>query len=100
MLGPLEPHRRNCARQAYRASLEPLSGNGLALLAVGGFGRRELFPYSDVDILILLDRETRTPLQGDALSEFVRLLWDSGLRLSHSVHTIGECLKSTNTISS
>ncbi len=62
-----------------------------AMLAVGGFGRRELFPYSDVDILILLDRESQTAGLKDTLAEFVRLLWDAGLRLSHSVHTIAEC---------
>jgi len=60
-------------------------------LAVGGFGRRELFPYSDVDILILMDRESQTVELKDALSEFVRQLWDAGLRLSHSVRTIAEC---------
>ena len=61
------------------------------MLAVGGYGRRELFPYSDVDILILIDRESPAAELKDALSEFVRLLWDSGLRLSHSVRTIAEC---------
>ena len=61
------------------------------MLAVGGYGRRELFPYSDIDIMILAERETQTASTKDALSEFVRLLWDSGLRLSHSVRTIAEC---------
>ena len=59
------------------------------MLAVGGFGRRELFPYSDVDILILVDREPQA--LREALAEFVRLLWDAGLRLSHSVRTVAEC---------
>lgn len=79
------------SRQAYGASLAPVFPNGLAMLAVGGFGRRELFPYSDVDILILVQRESQTAALQDALSEFVRLLWDAGLRLSHSVHTLAEC---------
>ena len=79
------------ALQAYQAALAPSAAEGLAMLAVGGFGRRELFPYSDVDILILIDRESQAAGLKEALSEFVRLLWDAGLRLSHSVHTIAEC---------
>ena len=77
--------------RAYQASLGPAFPAPLALLAVGGYGRRELFPYSDVDILILIERESQTAGLKDALSEFVRLLWDAGLRLSHSVRTIAEC---------
>src|SRR5260370_37528903 len=79
------------ALQAYAASLAPAFPNSLAMLAVGGFGRRELFPYSDVDILLLLERESQASDLKEALSAFVRLLWDGGLRLSHSVRTIAEC---------
>ena len=79
------------AIQAFRKTLAP-SGD-LAMLAVGGFGRRELFPYSDVDILILVEKESHAAGLKDALSEFVRLVWDSGLRLSHSVHTLAECVQ-------
>src|SRR6202023_3772330 len=79
------------ALQAYAVSLAPAFPNGLAMLAVGGFGRRELFPYSDVDIMILVPRESQTAVLKDALSEFVRLLWDAGLRLSHSIRTLAEC---------
>jgi [protein-PII] uridylyltransferase len=79
------------ALQAYRESFAPAFPDSLAMLAVGGFGRRELFPYSDVDILILIERESQTSGLKEALSEFVRRLWDTGLRLSHSVRTIAEC---------
>ena len=72
--------------------LEPHFPSGLALVAVGGFGRRELFPHSDVDLLILIDSETRTSAVKDHLSSFLQSLWDSGLRPSHSVHTIAECV--------
>ena len=61
------------------------------MLAVGGFGRRELFPFSDVDVLILIERESQAAGIKNALAEFVRLLWDAGLRLSHSVHTVADC---------
>ena len=79
------------ALQGYEASFTPAFPNGLAMLAVGGFGRHELFPYSDVDILILVQRESQTAPLKDGLAEFVRLLWDAGLRLSHSVRTFTEC---------
>jgi [protein-PII] uridylyltransferase len=79
------------ALQAYATSLAPLFPNGLAMLAVGGFGRRELFPFSDVDIMLLVERESLAADLKEPLSEFVRLLWDAGLRLSHSVRTIAEC---------
>lgn len=59
-----------------------------ALLAVGGYGRRELFPHSDIDLLIL--EEPQTFAAGE-LSEFLRVLWDAGYRASQSVHTVSDC---------
>ena len=76
-------------RQAYSASLEPKFPSGLTLVAVGGFGRRELYPHSDVDLLILIDSEPS--VIKETLSIFLQRLWDSGLRPSHSVHTVAEC---------
>jgi [protein-PII] uridylyltransferase len=76
---------------AFDESLATLPDPGVGMLAVGGFGRRELFPFSDVDVLILIERESQAATIKNALAEFVRLLWDAGLRLSHSVHTIAEC---------
>jgi [protein-PII] uridylyltransferase len=79
------------ATDAFHETLNTL--DDLAMLAVGGFGRRELFPYSDIDILILIENEAQTAALKPVLPEFVRLLWDTGLRLSHSVRTIAECLE-------
>jgi [protein-PII] uridylyltransferase len=76
---------------AFEASLATLPDSNVAMLAVGGFGRRELFPFSDVDVLILIERESQAAAIQNGLAEFVRLLWDAGLRLSHSVHTLAEC---------
>ncbi len=76
---------------AFQTSLAALPDPNIAMLAVGGFGRRELFPFSDVDVLILVERESQAAGMKNALSEFVRLLWDAGLRLSHSVRTVAEC---------
>ncbi len=81
------------AVEAFSSTLGAAFPQRIAMLAVGGFGRRELFPYSDIDITILLENETQSATIKEPLSEFVRLLWDAGLRLSHSVRTINECVE-------
>lgn len=63
----------------------------LCLVAVGGYGRRELFPYSDIDIVVLLDSEETEPYQ-EALGNFFTFLWDIGLKPGQSVRTIAECV--------
>ena len=64
----------------------------LCLIATGGYGRNELFPNSDIDILILLDSSDIKPLQ-DNLSDFSNFLWDIGLKPGQSVRTIAECIQ-------
>ncbi len=63
-----------------------------ALVAVGGYGRGELFPYSDVDVLILLQQRPDAALR-DKLEKLVQLFWDIGLDIGHSIRTIDECLQ-------
>ncbi len=77
---------------AWQEHLAPVLPRGLTLVAVGGFGRRELYPHSDVDLLILVERSPAGPAR-EALSAFLRALWDHGLRLSQSVRTPRECLE-------
>jgi [protein-PII] uridylyltransferase len=64
----------------------------LSLCAVGGYGRRELFPHSDIDILILLNSDDTSPYE-EALANLFTFLWDIGLKPGHSVRTINECVK-------
>jgi [protein-PII] uridylyltransferase len=64
--------------------------NKVALVAVGGYGRGELFPHSDVDVLIIPCR-TLTLVEEQAVETFVGLLWDLGLHLGHAVRTLDEC---------
>src|SRR3569832_2190480 len=63
----------------------------LSLIAVGGYGCGDLFPYSDVDVLILLDAAPDDALRAK-LEEIVQLFWDLGLEIGHSIRTIDECL--------
>jgi len=67
----------------------------MALVAVGGFGRDQLFPYSDVDVLLLLPDGT-APEAGSALRTklegFIGSCWDTGLEIGSSVRTVAECL--------
>ncbi len=65
--------------------------SGSALVAVGGYGRAELYPHSDIDLLVLLDRQPDEKAAA-ALSAFVGACWDVGLEIGHSVRTIDECL--------
>ena len=62
-----------------------------ALLAVGGYGRGELFPYSDVDLLILLPHAPDAK-QREKLERLVQMLWDLGLEIGHSIRTVDECM--------
>ncbi|MFI4890673.1 MAG: [protein-PII] uridylyltransferase [Steroidobacterales bacterium] len=62
----------------------------LALIAVGGYGRGELHPCSDIDIMVLLPKGDSADWQAD-IERFLTLLWDIGLEVGHSVRTIDDC---------
>ncbi|MCB5187429.1 [protein-PII] uridylyltransferase [Methylobacillus caricis] len=61
------------------------------LVAVGGYGRGELFPYSDIDILILLSGNI-DERANHRIEELIGIFWDIGLAIGHSVRTLEECL--------
>ena len=68
----------------------------LALLAVGGYGRAELFPGSDVDVLLLLPNEQpalHDELLKASIETFIGSCWDTGLEIGSSVRTVDECLQ-------
>lgn len=80
-------------RQAWR---EMDMHHSLALLAVGGYGRKQLFPYSDIDLLVLLpppEQGRGKPDDGIAcgLERWVSLLWDIGLEVGHSARSLNQC---------
>jgi len=64
-----------------------------ALVAVGGFGRGALFPYSDIDILILLpaDKQYFEEVLASRIEKFIAQCWDTGLEIGSSVRTVAEC---------
>ena len=66
-------------------------GDGFALIALGGYGRQELYPFSDIDLMLLYD-----PAHKDELSNLVEAilypLWDTGLEVGHAVRTPDECI--------
>ena len=69
---------------------EHLAESQCALAAVGGYGRGELHPASDVDILILVP-DTLHADDEASLTAFVTALWDIGLEIGHSVRTVADC---------
>lgn len=68
----------------------PEDATDIALLAVGGYGRGELHPASDVDVQILLKDDEEH--HNEALGQFITFLWDIGLEIGHSVRTLDECV--------
>ncbi len=65
----------------------------MALIATGGYGRGEMFPSSDVDVLVLLGDEP-APQERERLERLIGLLWDIGLEISHSVRSVEACVES------
>ena len=85
--------------KAFRAASWPGEGgeflggakNGCAVVALGGYGRGELAPYSDLDLLFV-HTGRRTTQMRQLIERVLRLLWDTGLTIGHSFRTINECI--------
>ena len=92
--GPVEGLLKGLARSTDGLLRELAQSSGLeqhaALVAVGGYGRGELFPHSDVDVLILLEHEPDAAERA-TIERLVGMLWDFGFALGHSVRTVDEC---------
>ncbi|MCL5238710.1 MAG: [protein-PII] uridylyltransferase [Nitrospirae bacterium] len=73
------------------SSLSSDSSPDLALVAVGGYGRMEVAPYSDIDIMLLA--KNRDSVNTDAAQDVLYRLWDMGLNISHCFRTLPECIE-------
>jgi [protein-PII] uridylyltransferase len=68
----------------------------VALLAIGGYGRGELSPYSDVDILFLHDSSRISSEAAEVIEQVLYMLWDVGFKVGHSTRSIDEAIKLAN----
>lgn len=77
----------------YAALISPQPGapEGLCLLAAGGYGRAELFPYSDLDLYFVARDEAAAKRHREAIAELARNLWDLQMRVSNATRTLEEC---------
>ncbi len=68
-----------------------LPNDSAALVAIGGYGRRELFPFSDIDLMIMLDEKASNNTKSKVES-FLTFLWDINLPIAQSVRTVNDCV--------
>ncbi|QHS08960.1 [protein-PII] uridylyltransferase [Sinimarinibacterium sp. NLF-5-8] len=78
-----------CAWQKFL----PDSDHGMALIAVGGYGRNELLPHSDIDLLLLYPDEITLQTRRSALEALTAFCWDIGLQISQSVRSVAGCVE-------
>ncbi|MDH3230569.1 MAG: [protein-PII] uridylyltransferase [Alphaproteobacteria bacterium] len=75
----------------YRVA-NPTAGEQLAIVAVGGYGRGELAPGSDIDLLFVLPYKS-TPHSEQVVEHILYLLWDMGLKVGHATRSVDECIR-------
>ncbi|OOG39718.1 [protein-PII] uridylyltransferase [Polaromonas sp. A23] len=93
LLHKLARHTDGTLRQLWLRAGFP---TGCSLVAVGGFGRGELFPHSDVDVLLLLPADARVESDADLktrIENFIGSCWDTGLEIGSSVRTLTDCVQ-------
>ena len=93
IIDALLSHLFDCALASYARRHGPLP-TAVALVALGGYGRGELSPWSDIDVMFLFPTKTKPavakPVQQLLTDEILYILWDCGLKVGHSTRTIDE----------
>jgi [protein-PII] uridylyltransferase len=91
LLRALTRHVDTTLAELWRRAALPAES---ALVAVGGYGRGELFPYSDIDVLVILpvDETDAGPALREQVSAFIAACWDTGLEIGSSVRSVRECV--------
>ena len=79
------------AEQVYPLA-NPTAGEKMAIVAVGGYGRGEMAPYSDIDLLFLLPYK-QTPHSEQVIEFLLYVLWDLGLKVGQSVRSVADCIR-------
>lgn len=78
----------------FKRAAVPQSEDNIALIALGGYGRCELFPFSDIDLMILFRPEYEERV-GDVVDAILYPLWDTGLEVGHGVRTVAQSMQQT-----
>src|SRR5271167_253698 len=79
--------------QLWEQHVAARAGSGFALVALGGFGRRSLFPHSDVDLLFLAESEALRGRVKEPVRSICQEMWDIGLRVSPTTRTLDDCAR-------
>ena len=85
----LREHRRLVDKVLRGLWAEGSMPRAMALVAVGGYGRGQLYPHSDVDVMLLLPEGADPPRE--AIERWLTTLWDVGLEIGHAVRTLADC---------
>ena len=81
------------AVDAYLAVMEPSLAQSVAMVATGAYGRGDTFPYSELDALLVVESGKHAAAAKALMPDFVRRLWDAGLRVNFAVFTADECVR-------
>src|SRR5271167_4031053 len=79
--------------QLWEQHVAARAGSGFALVALGGFGRRSLFPHSDVDLLFLAESEALRGRVKEPVRSICQEMWDIGLKVSATTRTLDDCAR-------
>ncbi|HZD32858.1 MAG TPA: hypothetical protein VE779_14510, partial [Candidatus Angelobacter sp.] len=77
--------------QLWAQQISLHASSGYALVALGGYGRRTLYPHSDIDLLFLCESDVLRSRAKDPVRAICQELWDSGLRASPTTRTLDDC---------